>query len=256
MDIHFYMLCYRYEALVASHLDPDAFGRYMATGTLKHTRGNALFFEIDRGLRSPYFRLDDIAERCVPHEDGSPKRSKYISIYRVMEHISLEHYKTLYLGTADGRVMGIEPSPFSEDQVDHHVHLYHELCPVSPLVVSALSPTMFASFMTSPGNPVHVPRLFFADLLADRDESGYLAGYLPYQDPAHILDCIGEIERGAEKPTKTASRNPVHHGFFRTIRRGFFVGDQTGVKFYRFPDRRVLEVDHAKWWRSASESLA
>lgn len=256
MDIHFYMLCYRYEALVASHLDPDAFGRYMATGTLKHTRGNALFFEIDRRLRSPYFRLDDIAERCVPHEDGSPKRSKYISIYRVMEHISLEHYKTLYLGTADGRVMGIEPSSFTEDQVDHHVHLYHELCPVSPLVVSALSPTRFANFMTSPGNPVHVPRLFFADLLADRDESGCLAGYLPYQDRAHILDCIAEIERGAEKRTKTASRNPVHHGFFRTIRRGFFVGDQTGVKFYRFPDRRVLEVDHAKWWRSASESLA
>ena len=258
MQIRYYMTCSRFEALVASHLEPEAFGTYMAVGSTKLSSGHVIFFEIDPAFAryTDYFKIDDIETRCAPHADGSPKRSKYISIYRVMEHICLEHYKTLYLGTADGRVMGIEPSSFTEDQVDHRVHLYHELCPVSPLVVSALSPTRFANFMTNPGNPVHVPRLFFADLLADRDESGCLAGYLPYQDRAHILDCIAEIERGAEKRTKTASRNPVHHGFFRTIRRGFFVGDQTGVKFYRFPDRRVLEVDHAKWWRSASESLA
>jgi hypothetical protein len=42
--------------------------------------------------------------------------------------------------------------------------------------------------------------------------------------------------------------------FFRTIRRGFFLGDETGVKFYKFPERRSLEVEHARWWRSASAS--
>ena len=47
MKTHLYMLCYRFEALVASHLEPEAFGRYMAVGTQKNARGNVLFFEID-----------------------------------------------------------------------------------------------------------------------------------------------------------------------------------------------------------------
>ncbi len=64
MTIHFYMLCYRSEALVASHLEPEAFGRYMAVGTQKLTHGNVMFFEIDPQLKSTYFRLDDIAQRA------------------------------------------------------------------------------------------------------------------------------------------------------------------------------------------------
>ena len=46
MKIHLYMLCYRFEALVASHLDPEAFGRYMSVGTQKNTKGNVLFLEV------------------------------------------------------------------------------------------------------------------------------------------------------------------------------------------------------------------
>lgn len=256
MKIRFYMLCYRYEALVASHLDPEAFGRYMAIGTQKLTRGNVMFFEINRQLESSYFKLDDIEERCVPHSDGSPKRSKYISIYRVLEHIPLQEYGTLYLVTADGRIMGIDPIPFSEKDAEPQAHLYHELCPVSPLVASALPPGKFVEFMTSEGNPLQVPRIFFADLLVDRDESGHLAGYLPYQDPMHIINCMDEVQLKGMKNTKTISRHPVHQGFFRTINRGFYLGDRSGTKWYRFPERRVLEVEHSQWWRSASESLS
>jgi hypothetical protein len=92
-------------------------------------------------------------------------------------------------------------------------------------------------------------------MLLDRDESGKLAGYLPYSDPLHLIDCLNDLEKGSDKKTKTVSRSPRHHAFFRTIRRGFFVGDQKGLKFYPFPERRILEVEYAKWWRSASESL-
>jgi hypothetical protein len=255
MKIHLYMLCYRFEALVASHLEPEAFGRYMAVGTQKNIRGNVLFFEIDPSLRSDYFRLDDIEKRCVPHVDGSPKRSKYISIYRVLEHLDLSAFGKLYLATADGRVMALEPSPYDENEEEVGPNLYEELCPVYPLVVSALAPAAFLKFMTNPKNPVGVPRLFFVDMLLDRDESGMLAGYLPYPDPLHIIDCIKDLERSRDKKTKTVSRSPRLHGFFRTINRGFFIGDQNGMKFYQFPNRRTLEVDYAKWWRSASESL-
>lgn len=253
MDIHYYMLCYRSEALIASHLEPEAFGLYMSVGTQKNTRGNVIFFEIDPGLRSDYFKLGDIETRCVPYPDGSPKRSKYISIYRVLEHLDLAVLNQLYLSTADGRVMKLEASVYNDLEEASGANLYQELCPVTPMVVSPLSPSKFIKFMTSPDNPVHVPRLFFADLLLDRDQNGNLSGNLPYEDTAHLLDCIRVVEAGKE--TKTVSRTPHIHGFFRTIRRGFFVGDQTGLKFYRYPNIDELEVEHAKWWHSASESM-
>jgi hypothetical protein len=255
MKIHLYMLCYRVEALVASQLEPEAFGRYMSVGTQKNTRGNLLFFEIDPALKSSYFKLDDIEQRCVPHLDGSPKRSKYIAIYRVMEHLDLSIFGKLYLCTADGRVLGIESAHYVEPETHPGPNMYEELCPVSPLVVSALAPAAFTNFMTDRNNPVSVPRIFFVDMLLDRDSSGQLAGYLPYPDPQHIVDCLHDLEQGDGKKTKTVSRSARMHGFFRTIRRGFYLGDSTGLKFYQFPDRRELEIEHSKWWRSASESL-
>ena len=257
MDIHLYMLCYRTEALVASQLSPEAFGLYMAMGTQKNTRGNVLFFEIDPKLKSDYFRLHDLGERCVAHPDGRPKSSKYISIYRVLEHLPLSSFGKLYLTTADGRTLALDPTPYDSNSVSEITkpHLYDELCPVTPTVVSTLPPPAFVKFMTDPNNPVSVPRIFLADMLLDRDESGRLAGYLPYPDPMHVVDCIKEVERSTTKPTKTLSRTWHLHGFFRTIGRGFYVGDQTGMKFYGFPELRVLEIQHSKWWRSASESL-
>jgi hypothetical protein len=251
---HLYMLCYRFEALVASQLDPEAFGRYMATGTQKNTKGNVLFFEINPDIKSEYFQLEDLARRCS-RSDGSPKRSKYISIYRVLENLQPEDIGRLYLVTADGRVLGLDPVSYDSSHEDAGPSLYQELCPVSPMVVSALPPAAFVRFMMDTRNPLHIPRLLFADLMLDRDDSGHLAGYLPYSEPRHILDCIREIEHGSEKQTKTVDRAPHLHGFFRTIRRGFFLGDANHLKFYRFPERRILEIEHAKWWRSASESL-
>ena len=255
MFIHYYMLCYRFEALVASHLDPEAFGRYMAVGTQKNTKGIVLFFEIDPNLKGNYFRLSDIEQRCVPHPDGSPKRSKYISIYRVLEHLELADFGRLYLGTADGRVLGIEPSEYDPSHEDAGPNLYQELSPVSPMIVSVLPPAAFIRFITDPANHLRVPRLLFADLLVDRDETGRLAGYLPYANTMHIMDCIRELEAGTDKKTKTVTRSPRLHGFFRTIRRGFFLGDAQHLKFYRYPERRMLEIEHARWWRSATESL-
>jgi hypothetical protein len=252
MDIHYYLLCYRLEALVASHLEPEAFGHYMAVGTQKLSRGNVVFAEIDSSLQSDYFRLADIRERCVPRPDGSPKRSKYISIYRVLEHLELSAIGRLYLTTADGRVLGLDAGSYDAGAEVEGPHMYQELCPVSPLVVSSLAPAAFSRFMTDPNQAVSVPRLFFADLLLDRDDSGHLAGYLPYSEPMHILACLNELKEGHGKETKTVNRTPTMNAFYRTIRRGFFVGDQRGLKFYPFPPVRELEVQHAHWWRSAS----
>ncbi len=66
-----------------------------------------MFFEINPDLKSDYFDLARARKECVPHPDGRPKASLYISIYRAMEHVGLPDYGTLYLVTRDGRVLGI-----------------------------------------------------------------------------------------------------------------------------------------------------
>ncbi|MBI5547427.1 MAG: hypothetical protein HY901_26390 [Deltaproteobacteria bacterium] len=251
MEIRLYMLCYRGEALVASHLEPEAFGHYMATGTKKLTRGSLMFFELDRKrLTGDYFRLHDLESRCVPHPDGSPKRSKYVSIYRVLEHVPVDAILRLHLVTLDGRVLSLDPRK-PEDRAAANEYLYQELSPVTPLIASTLDPTRFCAFMTNPEVPLYLPRLFFADLSLDRETGGRLAGYLPYEDPAHIESCLEEMRAKPEKPTKTISRSPSINAFFRTVNRGFYVGDKTALAFFPFPERRALETDHARWWRSA-----
>jgi len=98
------------EALIVSMLPPEEFGAYYACGTTKRSREQAIFFELDPAFRQPFFRLEDGLLRCVPHEDGSPKRSIYVSVYRVLEHISLQAIQKLYLVTQDGRSLALEPS--------------------------------------------------------------------------------------------------------------------------------------------------
>ena len=46
MKIHLY-LSLNPEALIASHLAPEEFGAYLAVGTQKYSRGQAMFFEVD-----------------------------------------------------------------------------------------------------------------------------------------------------------------------------------------------------------------
>jgi hypothetical protein len=256
VQIHYYMVCSRFEALIASHLEPEAFGTYMAVGTKKLASGHVAFFEIDPGFArvTDHFKVDDIEARCIPHVDGTPKRSKYISVYRVMEFLPLPVYGALFLTTPDGRVLKLDEYSYDDASAAPGMNMYQELCPLIPMVVSGLTPGRFAKAITDPRLPVTAPRIFYADMRLDRDAQGRLAAWLPYTDPLHIEDCMKDVEQGGAgtKPTKTVSRTPRTRGFFRAIRRGFFLGDPTGLKFYRFPEREELEIRYAKWWHSAS----
>jgi hypothetical protein len=253
MRVHLYAVVSGFEALIASQLEPEAFGLHMAVGTKKLTSGLITFFEIEPSFRHERFPLlDRIEEVCVLHPDGRPRASKYVSAYRVLEFLPLEAFRKLYLATSDGRVLGLDSAHDGASVGDDGPSLVHELCPLMPLVVTALGPRAFARHMTDSAHPISVPRLFFADLRLERDEGGRLAGDLAYPNPAHINECLREVEAGDGKVTKTVSRNPSTQGFFRAIRRGFFLGDPTGVKAYPFPSREQLDVHHAWWWRSAS----
>jgi len=115
----------------------------------------------------------------------------------------------LHLCTADGRVLSLDPSPYDVKGEKPGSNLYEELCPVYPLVVSALPPSGFLKFLTDPKNPIHVPRLFFVDMLLDRDENGMLAGYLPYPDPFILSTASTISKRGATRKPRRFHAHPV-----------------------------------------------
>src|SRR3972149_3786131 len=112
MDKHLYVLCYRAEALIASQLAPRDFGAYMAVGPKHYSSENVLFFEVDPGLKSNYFDLSQAEKGWRPSPDGTPKRSLYISVYRVLEHIDIESFGNLYLTTRNGKVLELEPASY------------------------------------------------------------------------------------------------------------------------------------------------
>jgi len=137
------------EALVVSMLSPGEFGSYLATGTRKRAREQAIYFELKSDFQSDYFDLETAIRRCVPHEDGQPKHSVYVSTYRVLEHVPLEAFGSLWLVTRDGLALELKQGPLPTEEGPAQ-HLYQELCPVHPLIASLLNPAQFCRFITSP----------------------------------------------------------------------------------------------------------
>ena len=256
MKIHLY-LSLNPEALIASHLAPEEFGDYLAVGTQKYSRGQAMFFEVDPDIHSAYPPFQGIAARCQPHLDGSPRRSTYLAIYRVLEHVPVAALGQLHLVTHDGRVLALNSAPVTST-VDRCFHLYQEFCPVTPRVVSTLDPAEFCARLTDATQPVNVPRIAFAELTLGRlatDIDSSDVGNLPYSGLQHLRECLRELNRKPGKPTKVTVRNVRDAVLYRTIQGGFYVGQGHEVKFYPMPAPTELDSAHHEWWHSAQASF-
>ena len=250
MDNHFYVTAVP-ESLVASHLPPMEFGNYLATGTRKRTRGQAIFFEIDPD-KVKNVPLEYVQRRLVPYADGEPKRSVYLSIYRVLENTSLEAFKELYLVTDDGKVLGIEQGNYKEKQ-DDEIHLYQQFNPITTRVASKLNPPEFVRFLSDPSKPVFAPRVFFAEMQLGKlakDPQAPLHN-LPYPNPDHLRDCLQKLMNSPERLTKTVLRYFNGELSYRCVKDGFFIGDQINYKYYPMPSIEDLEDKYYSWWRSA-----
>ena len=241
------------ESLIASNLPPQEFGAYIAVGTKFYSRGEAVFFQLNERLDLSAFTGDDPAQIAEPHADGSPKHSDYLASYRVLERIPLEAIGALYLTTDDGRVLEIERGEYVPDPA-RQLHLYQEFCPATPAVASRLAPAEFATAVTEPSAPIHFPRLVFAELILDglaNDPLGGEIGDLPYRELEHLRHCLASFSEHSPKATKNVTRRLFGRINYRTMRHGFFVGDQTGLAHYPMPSTRELEGTHYSWWRSA-----
>jgi hypothetical protein len=242
------------EALIASQLTPEQFGVYYAVGSLKKARGQAIFLEIDLDFRHDELPVEEGLARCVPHEDGTPKRSVYISVYRVLERISLDAVLKLYLVTQDGRVLALDPAETCPEDTDG-LHLYQEIAPVHPLVVSSLGPNAFFDLIVkTPESLLTLPAVFFAELqlgeLAENPEYGTV-GNLPYANMDHLRQCLVDL-RTKFVNTKMVDRVSPASVPYRTLKTGFFLGNQNQLMCFPMPSQEELRNKHYRWWRSAN----
>lgn len=253
MTVHLYLSMIP-EALIASMLTPEEFGVYYAVGTSKKSRGQAVFVEIDPEFRHDYFCIEEGIRRCVPHEDGSPKASIYISVYRVLEHIPLDAIMKLYLVTQDGRGLGLDSSEELPKNTDV-LHLYQEIAPVHPLVVSTLGPREFYELIVkNPTSLLSLPAICFVELRLDelaKDPERGAVRDLPYSNIEHLRQCLVDIK------TKTVHAKMVNRtqpaAFpYRTIKSGIFVGNMEQLVCFPMPSQEKLRAEYYRWWRSAN----
>lgn len=253
MDTYLYLSLIP-EALILSQLPPDRFGKYLAIGDKKLTRGPAIFFALDPAFQSDAFRLEEARDKCTPHPDGSPRRSTYVSVYNVLANIPLGAFRQLYLTTKDGLTLELEAS--SEMPQDRQgFHLYQEICPVYPKVASPLGPKAFARYVTDPSHAISLPRLVFCELRLNgmaTDPEKSAAGNLPYKDLNHLRECLTSLKYRRDKMTKIVHRDLNKDLLYPVLDTGFYVGDTEGCLYYPFPDEDELEGKHHLWWSSAT----
>lgn len=247
----FYYLVATPESLIASHLAPVDFGNYLSVGTKKQIHGQNIFFEIDPEKMKdiPFGYLE---KELKPYANGEPKRSVFFSIYRCLEKTPLAALKSLYLSTDDGKVLEIPSSEYEETETDE-THLYQQFNPITTRVASKLSPDRFIHFLTDSSKPVSAPKVFFAELLLNElafDPNAPL-NTLPYPNPDHLRNCLIKLNETKGKRTKTVLRFLQGELNYRTIKTGFFIGEQDRFLFYPFPSINELEETHYNWWRSA-----
>lgn len=258
MKQNFYLTVFPMEALIASQLEPEAFGTYMSIGARKGSAEALVFIHLKEA--SGPFNWDEARANCVPHEDGRSRNSFYLSIYRVLENLPTSALGSLYLVTRDGRSLELTAAPWEDFSATlprnwTGVGLYKELCPVLPLVVSCLKPAEFGAFMTTPGARARVPSLLYADLriienLEDLRSSGNI-GNVYDRNPAHLRTCIEQIRARPDKVTKIVDRTYFNRFCYGLINSGIFLSRQTTTMFWPMPDLQQIKEEAYDWGRSA-----
>src|ERR1035437_7751336 len=242
------------EALIASMLPPAEFGAYLSTSTKKRNKGQAIFFEVELGQIGKLIDIESLNRRCVAKSDGKPKSSVYLSVYKTLEMIPLSALKNLYLTTDTGHTLELKKSTYDTSrEVLGKLHLFQELCPVTPLVASELTPSSFLKRLTDGSTPIVLPKLFFVDLKLGELATNPLTGsveQLPYSNIGHLRDCLEILKGEYEKHMKAVQRLYSGSLLYRTIESGFYVGSKDEILFYPYPSLSELENINYEFFRS------
>lgn len=256
--MHYY-LCLMPEALILSQLSPEEFGRHLATGESKRNSQPAIFIELKVGVEHHgmmamlYGGFAESVTNCVAHEDGSPKRTVWVSSYRTLELMPSELLGDLYIVTGDGQSLRISPQAECPS-LTQKAFCFWELAPRSILSVTRLSPHTFMTEMTET-RPFRVPRLAVLHMRLNglADDPSSEGGDLPYPNMHQIRVALERIRTDRTHPTKTVDRSYNARTFLRVIGSGLYIGEEGKgvIAYYPFPTQEKLNRSHYDWWRSA-----
>jgi hypothetical protein len=246
-------LCITPEALIGSMLPPVEFGAYLATGTRKRNKGQAIFLEIDLELVKNQIDMDYLNRRCVAKPDGTPKHTVYLSVYKVLETIPMNAFRNLYLTTDNGIVLELKPTPYDKNnEAKYGLHLYQELCPVTPQVASEYSPAEFLKVLTDGSMQIQFPKLFIVELKLGELATNPLKGsaeHLPYSHVGHLRDCL-ETLKDDNKKMKTVVRFYNGELLYRSVASGFYLGAKDEMIYYHYPNMTELETINYEFLRT------
>lgn len=256
---HLYVIVHPINALVASQLTPEQFAEHYTIGSSKHYAGKVIFAELDPSFRDPHFDIDHYLELTEPLSDGSPKKTKFISSYAVLEHIDLKALKKLYLVTTNGKVLELSPQPYTAVNEPGLVRIYQEICPLTNLVASTLDQRGFAKYITSETRSKGAPKIMFTQyefevdsFLRKNHNRDMLSSPIPETYPNRLHDYMLELKQVADKKTKTISLNStLTAASWQLLRHGFWFGCSAELIFFPMPSEEELERDHYGWWRAA-----
>ena len=253
-----YEIFYPTEALIGSQCNPDQLARHYTIGSTRHYRGKAIFAEIDYEFRDPYFDIDGAIRDLLPHEDGRPKHTKYISSYRVLEHVALEALGDLYLTSPDGRCQVLHAAPVVPEPQEKGLKIYVEIAPLGMLVLSKYDFADFGRFITDAANPVGAPKFIYSQLdldivefLEEFEDNPFMLPPIPSLHPSILRDAITELVTNRYKDNKGLSlRGNFESIPYKLIKNGFMLASQEKMKFYPMPPLAEIEKTNYKFWRS------
>jgi hypothetical protein len=101
---------------------------------------------------------------------------------------------------------------------------------------------------------VTLPAIVFTELrldeLAEDPEMGQV-GDLPYRNMDHMREVLLDLKT---KPVATKMVDRVSPATFayRTVKNGFYVGNESELLYYPMPSSDELRENNYRWWRSAN----
>ncbi|MFP4494396.1 MAG: hypothetical protein ACLFN3_00605 [Halochromatium sp.] len=257
-DSHLYQILAPNPALVASQLDPEAFAKHYTAGSVRYYAGKVVFAEIDLDYRHPYFKIDDALAALQPHPDGRPKATKFISTYRVLEHIDLEAIQRLFLSTPEGYTLGLAPAPYDKTHEAGFLRIYANIAPLRMLVMSRLDFPAFGKYITDPDFPKGAPKQFYTQVdldiehfLEEFEERPTMHPPIPGLHPSNLRAAIMELRAEPSKLTKGLRLDSAFDTIpYKTIRHGFMFASQEATRFFPMPTLDEIEATHYRFWRA------
>lgn len=257
-DSHLYQILSPNPALVASQLEPHSFAKHYTSGSTRYHSGKIVFAEIDLRFRHPFFKIDDGLAALVPHRDGRPKATRFISSYRVLEHIDLSAIQRLYLTSAEGFAITLEPAPYEKEHQAGYLRIFVEITPLKMLVLSRCNFPEFGHQITDPNFSKSAPKQFYTqvelnidDFLKDFEERPTMHSPIGGLHPGKLRDAILEMRTRPEKLGKGLSLASMFDNIsYRTIRHGFMFASQNETKYFPMPSDEEIKEMNPRFWRT------